>query len=42
MISAATSDTPEMALVKAMSGVCNSCGTFEMTWKPRNAARVNT
>ena len=30
--SEATSEMPEIAFVNAMSGVCRSCGTFEITW----------
>ena len=40
MMSDPTSEIPEIALVAAMSGVCNSGGTREITMKPVNAARM--
>src|SRR5262249_30116218 len=36
----ATSEMPEIAFVKAINGVCRSCGTFEMTWYPAKIARA--
>ena len=33
---------PEIAFVAAMSGVCSSGGTREMTMKPTNAASTKT
>src|SRR5439155_9894804 len=35
------SEMPEMALVADISGVCSRGGTREMTWYPRNPARMN-
>jgi hypothetical protein len=39
---APTMTIPWIAFVPDMSGVCRSVGTFEITSKPRNAARINT
>ena len=37
-----TSEMPEIAFVAAMSGVCSSGGTREMTMYPTNAASTKT
>jgi hypothetical protein len=37
-----TSEIPEIALVAAISGVCNSAGTRDRIWWPSRAARKKT
>ena len=39
---APTTTMPWIAFDPDMSGVCRSVGTFEITSKPRNAARIST